>query len=126
MKSTTHLAFAFVFGMFAFCFGVFIIAIGQVEGWDTIPWWVPLCELVLGFVTWSRYQEFKKEQVIEQNLTKQVVELDDTKEIDTRTIIQIAINNDNNLYALCTDGTVWVQTSSIRHPEWVRLSGIPK
>lgn len=125
MKATTHLAFAFVFGVFAFGLIVFIIALGQVELWSNILWWIYLCEVVLVIVTWINYQDFKRKQTIEQNLITQVIELEDTKEISTRTIIQIAAT-DSTLCALCTDGTVWVQSFRSRQPEWVRLPGIQK
>lgn len=68
MKSTTHLGFTVLYSIFAFCLSVFIIALGQVEGWDTMPWWIYLCEVILVFISWINYQEFKRKQVIEQNL----------------------------------------------------------
>ncbi|GJM05038.1 MAG: hypothetical protein DHS20C09_10290 [marine bacterium B5-7] len=48
-----------------------------------------------------------------------------------RKIIQIAISPDNDnqqdfVYALCNDGTLWVINVSETQSEWVILSGIPQ
>lgn len=123
-NSSTHLMFAMFFGIAAFILAILLFIMVGVDS-KSIPWWMPFCELVLGFVTYSKWQEYVKATINEKELKKQTIRLEDTKDIETRPITQISTTN-NTLFALCADGTVWYQEPSRNTSStWIRISGIP-
>ena len=122
MKSDTHLAMMIVFGLlFAFIFSMLFTMV--VSYHKPIPDWGWGSVVVLTILTYTNWREYIRKSNQEQQLTKQTIHLENTKEIETRNIVQIT-SSDGRIYALCSDGTLWGRAAH-NTAEWYQISGIP-
>lgn len=122
MNTNVHLAAALSLGLMSIIFGV-ILGVMLFIDYHTIPVWIWGCEAILVILTYTNWRAYVPLAKQEQQIFEQTLHLEDTKEIETRNIIQLT-GAQNTIFALCDDGTVWFR-ASYQQSEWTRIAGIP-